>query len=249
MTPLLEVDDVWASRGDRVVLRGVTISLAEGEIVTVVGPSGSGKTTLLRVLLGFLVPDRGVVRLRGQVASAAGKIVQAPEERNLGVVFQDLALWPHLTVAQNLSFGLDARRVARAERDHRVAAMLEKVGLSGLEHRSAAGLSGGERQRVAVARALVLEPDAILLDEPLTHLDVGLRRELIALFRALFEERRVTAFYVTHDPREAVAFADKLVVLDAGRVVQNGPLEELRARPANRFVMDLLEELDWHGPR
>jgi putative spermidine/putrescine transport system ATP-binding protein len=127
--------------------------------------------------------------------------------------------------------------------------MLAKVGLSGLEHRSAAGLSGGERQRVAVARALVLEPDAILLDEPLTHLDVGLRRELIALFRVLFEERRVTVLYVTHDPREAVTLGDRLVVLDAGEVAQCGSLEELRANPASKFVKDLVEEFDWRAPR
>jgi iron(III) transport system ATP-binding protein len=125
--------------------------------------------------------------------------------------------------------------------------MLAKVGLSGLERRSPAELSGGERQRVAVARALVLQPDAILLDEPLTHLDVGLRRELIDLFRALFEERKVTALYVTHDPREAATFGDRLIVLDAGRVVQVGSIDDLRVRPANRFVVEFLEDLDWRA--
>ena len=164
------------------------------------------------------------------------------------MVFQDLGLWPHLTVAKNLSFGLDARGVARSERDARVAAMLAKVGLSSLAHRSAAGLSGGERQRVAIARALVLEPDAILLDEPLTHLDVGLRRELTALFRVLLEERKVTVLHVTHDPREAAAIGDRLAVLDGGEIVQDGSLEELRGRPANGFVQALMAELDSRGP-
>jgi ABC-type sugar transport system ATPase subunit len=168
-----------------------------------------------------------------------------PEERNLAVVFQDLALWPHMTVHQNLAFGLVAKRVEAAEREAKIATMLERVGLRGKEGRHPHELSGGERQRVAIARALVLEPAAVLMDEPLANLDVVLKRELLSLFRDLFRERSNTVVYVTHDPREALALGDAFAVLEAGKLTQFGTAEELRAVPATHFVRALVESWDF----
>jgi ABC-type Fe3+/spermidine/putrescine transport system ATPase subunit len=171
-------------------------------------------------------------------------VLVAPEDRGLGVVFQDLALWPHLTVEGNLAFGLSSRGVAKGERVERIAAMLRRVGLSGSERRHPGGLSGGQRQRVAIARALVLEPRVVLLDEPLTNVDVDLRRELLALLRELFREKGTTVVHVTHDLREAVAVAHRFAVMEAGRIVQQGSLEDLRRAPATPFVGSLLDDLD-----
>jgi ABC-type Fe3+/spermidine/putrescine transport system ATPase subunit len=241
---ILALDDIWLRRGETPVLRGFSLAVAAGEILALLGPSGCGKTTVLRVLLGLAAPERGVVRLGTEVASENGRIRLPPEGRGLGVVFQDLALWPHLTVRGNLAFGLEAKRVPRAERDRRIAALLDAVGLSALAQRYPGELSGGERQRVAIARALVLEPRAVLLDEPLSNLDVGLRRELLGLFRSLLRGRRTTALYVTHDVREAAALGDRIAVMAEGRVQQSGTLDELGARPASDFVRRALDDLD-----
>ncbi len=247
MTPPIVIEDVWARRGGIQALTGLSLTLGAGEVLAVLGPSGSGKTSLLRVVLGFLAPERGRVLLAGEVASADGHILRPPEERNLAVVFQDLALWPHLTVHGNLAFGLEAKGMPRSERDARIAEMLGRVGLGGKERRHPAELSGGERQRVAIARALVLDPHALLLDEPLSNLDVGLRRELLATFRELLVERHVPAIFVTHEPREAASLGDRIAVLASGRVIQTGRLDELRAAPADGFVERLLDDLDWNG--
>jgi iron(III) transport system ATP-binding protein len=214
-----------------------------GETLSVLGSSGSGKTTLLRAIAGFMAPQLGVVRIGDALASEGGRLVLAPEERDVAMVFQDLALWPHLTVHGNLAFGLDGKRVARGERDDRIAAMLRRVGLSGKERRHPGELSGGERQRVAIARALVLEPRAVLFDEPLSNLDIGLKQELLALFRELLGERHATTLYVTHDPREAQALGDRTAVLDQGRIVHLGRLDALRSRPDLPLARVILEAL------
>jgi ABC-type Fe3+/spermidine/putrescine transport system ATPase subunit len=219
------------------------MAVQPGELVAVLGPSGSGKTSLLRVVLGFLAPMRGAVLLDGTVVSADGRILRSPEERGVAMVFQDLALWPHLTVAGNLEFGLTARGLPRAERSARIRDMLERVGLEARAGRSPAELSGGERQRVAIARALVLEPRAVLLDEPLSNLDAPLKRELMALLFQLLRERRVPGLYVTHDVREAVALGDRIAVLEAGRIVQEGSPASLRAAPATPFVREVMRDL------
>jgi ABC-type Fe3+/spermidine/putrescine transport system ATPase subunit len=225
------------------ILSSLTLEVQEGEVLSLVGPSGSGKTTLLRVILGLVAPDSGLVRLKGVTASVGGKVIMLPEERNLAVVFQDLALWPHLTVDGNLSFGLESRRVPRDERKDRIARILQRVGLAGLEHRYPGQLSGGERQRVAIARALVLDPRAVLLDEPLTNLDVGLKRELLAHFRELFLERRTTALYVTHEPREAIYMGKRLAVMEKGRVIQVGTLGDLEQADRTAFLESFLEDV------
>ena len=225
------------------ILKGISFQIAKGEFISIVGPSGSGKTSLLRVVLGFLAPDTGVVRVDGEAVSANGRILRAPEERGVAMVFQDLALWPHLTVAGNLDFGLVARGVPRPERLVRVGSMLSLVGLAERARAHPGELSGGERQRVAIARALVLEPKALLLDEPLSNLDGPLKRELMLLLSELLVERRVPSLYVTHDVQEAAALGDRLTVLEAGRIVQEGSLETLRTAPATAFVRGVMADL------
>ena len=243
MTPALALEAVEVRLGATVVLRRLSLAVAAGEVLALLGPSGAGKTTVLRLLLGFLPPDRGAVRLSGATVSADGRVLRPPEERNLAVVFQDLALWPHLTVAGNLGFGLEARRMARPERERRIAEMIQRVGLGGKERRRPGELSGGERQRVAIARALVLEPVAVLLDEPLSNLDPALRRELLSTFREMLAEHGTTAIYVTHEPREAASLGDRIAVLEEGAIVQVGTSAELAVCPATRFVQSLLEDL------
>ncbi len=249
MTASIELEHVSAERDGQAVLDDLTLTVGAGEVVAVLGPSGCGKTTLLRVILGFVVPGRGEVRIGGVPVSRDGTIVVPPEERNVGVVFQDLALWPHLTVHENLGFGLAARRVPRPERDDRIKGLLRRVGLGDKEDRRPGDLSGGERQRVAIARALVLEPAVVLLDEPLSNLDVSLKRELLEVFGALFAERGATVLYVTHDLREAAALGHRIVVMQQGRAIQAGTLELLRGQPATNFVRDLVADLDGTGRR
>jgi iron(III) transport system ATP-binding protein len=244
VTPAVAVEGVCVTRAGRRILAGVTLAVRRGEVLGVLGPSGSGKTTLLRVVLGLLAPEAGAVSLDGLAASAEGRVIVPPERRGLGVVFQDLALWPHLSVAGNLAFGLAARGVSRRERGRRIAAMLERVGLPGFALRRPGGLSGGERQRVAIARALVVEPRAVLFDEPLANLDPVLKAELRGAFRELLRERGTAAIYVTHEARELAGLADRVAVLEEGRVVQAGTLEELRDAPGTPFVGAVFEQED-----
>ena len=239
MTLALERID-FAYREKR-VLTGFDLTIEPGQVVALLGPSGSGKSTVLRLVLGFETPSAGSIRIAGETVSRDGNLLVPPEERGLAVVFQDLALWPHLTVRGHLAFGLEARGVAENEQRARIAELFERLGLTDLERRYPGELSGGERQRVAIARALVLEPRAILLDEPLANLDVALKRELLALFRDLFAERRCTALYVTHGLEEAAALGDRIIVMEQGRIVQDGTLEALRRNPASAFVKTLLD--------
>jgi iron(III) transport system ATP-binding protein len=247
MTAAISLEGVLLRYGERAVLDGFALEVEPGEVVALLGPSGCGKTSVLRLVLGFAAPAKGSVHLAGEIVSCDGKIMMPPEQRGLAVVFQDLALWPHLTVRRNLAFGLTSQRVHRDVQGKRIRTMLERVGLTGKESSYPGELSGGERQRVAIARALVLEPRAVLFDEPLSNLDVALKRELLSVFRELLKERRATAIYVTHDLREAAAVGDRIAVTEAGRVVQEGILDELRARPASPFVRGLLDDLAWTG--
>lgn len=239
----IALEDVRLRYRSGPVLSRLSLEASAGEVLALLGPSGSGKTSVLRLILGFAAPDRGVVRIGGEVMSEAGRIRVPPEERGVAVVFQDLALWPHLTVAGNLAFGLESGGIPREERVQRIAHMLHRVGLAGKERRHPGELSGGERQRVALARALVLEPRAVLFDEPLTNLDASLRREMLALLRELLTERGATAIYVTHDMREAASLGDRIAVLLDGRIIQTGTLDKLRACPASDFVQSLLKDL------
>ncbi len=234
--------DVTFQYGSREVLTGFGLVVAPGEVVALLGPSGSGKSTVLRLVLGFAAPAKGSVRLGGELVSHEGRVLVPPEDRHLAVVFQDLALWPHLTVEANLAFGLGKRR---SEHEARIQELVSRLGLAGKQKHYPGELSGGERQRVAIARALVMEPRAILLDEPLSNLDVALKRDLLATFRELFEERESTVVYVTHDLREAAELGDRIVVIEDGKLVQEGTLDVLRARPASGFIQRLVEDLSW----
>jgi ABC-type Fe3+/spermidine/putrescine transport system ATPase subunit len=243
MSVALSLQDVSLGYGPNTILDGLSLTIPSGEMAALLGPSGGGKTSVLRLLLGLVAPGTGSVLLDGEAVSVAGRVVVPPEERGLAIVFQDLALWPHLTVRGNLAFVLASCGVPRAQHEERIREMLGRVGLAGKEERHPGDLSGGERQRVAIARALVVEPRAILLDEPLANLDAGLKRELLAVFRDLIKERSLTALHVTHDIREAAALGGSIAVLEGGRIVQKEALAELRDHPASAFIREVLEDL------
>jgi len=217
----------------------VSFSVAEGAFVALLGPSGSGKTTVLRMLAGLERPDEGRIAVHGRPVFDGRREVPA-EERDIGMVFQDYALWPHMTVAQNIAFGLRLRRFTRHDRDARVAEALSLVHLDGLDARFPDQLSGGQQQRVAIARALATRPRLLLLDEPLSNLDAALREEMRVELVRLLKAQGITAIYVTHDRIEALAMADQIVVMRDGRVAQIGAPEDLYARPATLFIAGFL---------
>jgi ABC-type sugar transport system ATPase subunit len=227
----LELAGVTARYGEVTALRDLELQVADGEFLVLVGPSGCGKTTALRTVAGLVRPSAGQVRLAGRDVTG-----EPPGRRNVAMVFQSYALFPHLDVAENVGFGLRARRVPRAEATERVEHAAAAVGCEQLLARRPWELSGGERQRVALARALVREPDAFLLDEPLSNLDAQLRVEMRAELRRLQRRLGATMVHVTHDQVEAMTIGDRLAVLDRGVLQQVGDADELYRRPANRFV-------------
>jgi putative spermidine/putrescine transport system ATP-binding protein len=227
--------DVHRHFGDVRAVDGVTLEIRDGEFFSLLGPSGSGKTTCLRLIAGFDRPSSGSVELFG--APAEGR---PPYERDVNTVFQDYALFPHLTVADNVAYGLSVRRVPRAEREARAAEALEMVRLRGVGGRRPAQLSGGQRQRVALARALVNRPRVLLLDEPLGALDLKLRQQMQAELKAIQERLRITFVHVTHDQEEALALSDRLAVFNQGRVEQVGAPADVYESPATAFVADFV---------
>ncbi|UOQ60093.1 ABC transporter ATP-binding protein [Leucobacter rhizosphaerae] len=227
--------------GGQLGLADVDLTIADGEFIALVGPSGSGKTTLLRTVAGFVAPTAGRVRIGDAVVSEPGRSVE-PERRGLGMVFQQHAVWPHWNVGRNIAYPLRRAGVARAERARRVAEALELVGLPGAERRDPATLSGGQRQRVAIARAIVARPRVLLLDEALSALDEPLRDRLRLELRALTRSLGLTVLHVTHDRSEALALADRVVVLDGGRVQQVGAPADLLDRPASPFVARFISD-------
>ena len=213
----------------------LTLEVRKGEFVALLGPSGCGKTTVLRTVAGFVAPTAGSVSVRGADITHA-----PPHRRPTAMVFQNYALFPHLTVGENVGYGLRMRRVPPAERARRVAAGLERVQLPGLAERFPRQLSGGQQQRVALARALVIEPDVLLLDEPLSNLDAKLRSEMRGEIRDLVKQSGTTAIYVTHDQEEALSMADRVAVMNRGRVAQVGAPRDLYEQPADLFVANFL---------
>jgi iron(III) transport system ATP-binding protein len=208
--------------------------------VALLGPSGCGKTTTLRLVAGFLTPEAGEIWVGERLVSSSRTIVP-PERRRMAMIFQSYALWPHMTVAQNVAYGLRFKPdVARADRDRRVREMLGVVQLAGYEGRYPGELSGGQQQRVAVARALVVEPEILLLDEPLSNLDANLREEMRFEIRRLHETFGITTLYVTHDQAEAMVISDRIAVLQQGRVVQVGTADEIFQQPRTRFVAEFI---------
>jgi glutamate-1-semialdehyde 2,1-aminomutase len=228
---VLEIRSLRKSYGRTLALDGVDLSVYRGELVTLLGPSGSGKTTLLKVIAGFEAPSGGEVRLRGRDISRL-----PPARRGIGMVFQHYALFPHMTVAQNIGYGLKLRGTRRAERERRVREMLELLRLSGLGERRPRQLSGGQQQRVALGRALVYDPQIILMDEPLGALDRALRIEMEREIRTLHRDLGATIVYVTHDQQEAYALSDRIAVMHDGLIVGVGSPAELYAHPPNAFV-------------
>lgn len=222
-------------------LRDINLSIEPGEFITLVGPSGSGKTTLLRTIAGFLQPSHGMVDIGG-TRVADDKSWVGPERRDLGMVFQEHAVWPHLTVFQNVAYPLQRKRVAKTAITRQVADVLEEVGLSEHAQQKPAALSGGQRQRVALARAIVSKPQALLLDEALSALDEPLRARLRQQLRRLTQDEDLTTVHVTHDRTEALALADRVVVLNGGRIVQDAPPAEILANPANSFVAAFMSD-------
>lgn len=227
--------------GGHLGLADVDLRIGDGEFVALVGPSGSGKTTLLRTVAGFIAPTAGTVRIGDAVVASPGRSVE-PERRGLGMVFQQHAVWPHWNVGRNIEYPLRRAGVGRTERRRRVAEALDLVGLPGAERRNPATLSGGQRQRVAIARAIVARPRVLLLDEALSALDEPLRDRLRLELRALTRELGLTVVHVTHDRSEALALADRVVVVDGGRVQQVGTPAELLDAPASAFVAEFVSD-------
>jgi iron(III) transport system ATP-binding protein len=237
----LTVNNLSLRLGDNEILRNVSMSVARGQVVALLGPSGSGKTTLLRAVAGLEKPHAGSIRIGERVLYDAAKGAELPaEKRGLGLVFQSYALWPHRTVFDNVAYGLKLRGVAVEERKKRVEAALSQIGLAHLAARYPHQLSGGQQQRVALARALVYEPPVILLDEPLSNLDAKLREEARAWLRQLIVSLDLSALCVTHDQVEAMAIADRIVLLNAGEIEQEGAPAELYENPRTLFAAEFM---------
>ena len=235
MTVSLSLSDITAHYGSTKVLEDLNLHVGEGELVSLLGASGCGKTTTLRLVAGFLEPTTGTIKLGDR------DLTRLPAHaRNIGLVFQTYALFPHLTVRENVAFGLKQRGIGGAERTRRADAMIERVGLSAFADRHPANLSGGQRQRVALARALVLEPPLLMFDEPLSNLDAKLRVDMRVEIRRLQQANGTTALYVTHDQEEAFSISDRVAIMNAGQIMQLDTPEVLYSRPANAFVADFV---------
>jgi ABC-type Fe3+/spermidine/putrescine transport system ATPase subunit len=229
--PALELINVSKTYGEVAALHEISLSVAEGILLFLLGPSGCGKTSTLRIVAGFIRQDAGQVRIRGDAVDGI-----PPERRNLGMVFQNYALFPHMTVSQNVAFGLRMRRIASEAAQERARRALELVQLRGFGDRFPRELSGGQQQRVALARAIVIEPTLLLLDEPLSNLDLKLREQMRSEIRSLQRALGITTIFVTHDQEEAITMGDEIVVMNQGRIVQCGTPTTLYDRPATRFV-------------
>ncbi len=235
----IEIRDIGKRFGAFQALLGVNLTVAEREFITLIGPSGCGKTTMLRTLAGFLSPDRGTIHVEGHLFSSP-QAVLPPERRRMGMVFQNYAVWPHMSVFDNVAFGLRIAKLGRSAIADRVARVLAAVGLEGLQHRHPGQLSGGQQQRVALARSLVVEPAILLLDEPLSNLDAKLRERMRTELKGLQRRTGITFIYVTHDQAEAMALSDRIVVFNKGRMQQVGTPRQVYERPANLFVADFM---------
>lgn len=217
----------------------ISLEIYDGEMVCLLGPSGCGKTTTLRLIAGFEHPSSGEIYIKGRLVSSPKSLIP-PEHRNLGMVFQNYAVWPHMTVFDNVAYPLKLRKLPRSEIQTKVNEVLEMVGLGGLEKRYPEQLSGGQQQRVALARALVVKPDALLLDEPLSNLDAKLRERMRFEILELQRRLHITLVYVTHDQAEAMVLSDRMVIMNQGKIVQIGPPLEVYQNPTSPFVADFL---------
>lgn len=239
MKTLMELNNIQKSFGKTKVLTGVNLTIGEGEIVSVLGPSGCGKSTLLKIIAGILPLDDGTVTLDGTVVSSS-KQTLATEKRNINMVFQNFALWPHMKVRDNILFGLKIKKLDAKEMETRLQEVVNLLHLDGLIDRYPAELSGGQQQRIAIARALITKPKVVLLDEPLCNLDIQLRIEMRTEMAYLFRSIGTTVFHVTHDPSEAFAMADKIVVMNNGVIEQMDTPMDCYTNPKTQMVAGLL---------
>jgi iron(III) transport system ATP-binding protein len=237
--PLLEVDRLSKSFGDTRAVDDISFSVETGEILVIVGGSGCGKTTTLRCIAGLESLSGGTITLDGRVIASKRESV-APEARGIGMVFQSYALWPHMNVYQNISYGLERKRMPPDKQRDLVENMLKQVGLAGFSERYPATLSGGQQQRVALARSAVVKPELLLLDEPLSNLDAKLREQMRDELREMIKTFAITAIHITHDQNEAMALADQIICMRGGRIEQKGSAREIYRTPANRFVADFI---------
>ena len=233
----VEFKNVIKRFGATIAVDGVSLEIQKGELFFLLGPSGCGKTTCLRMIAGFLEPDEGEILFDGRDVCR-----RPPHNRNVGMVFQTYALFPHMNVEQNIAYGLRFRKTERAGREKKVGEILERTRLEGLGRRMPSELSGGQQQRVALARALVIQPDVLLLDEPLSNLDTKLRVEVREEIRRIHREFRITSLYVTHDQDEALSLADRMAVMKDGRIAQEGAPREIYTRPRTEFVARFVGE-------
>lgn len=237
----IRVVDLVKKFGNSLALDHINFTVEPGELFFILGPSGCGKTTLLRTLAGFYIPDSGAIYFGDDDVSRL-----KPYKRNTGMVFQSYALWPHLTVAENVAFGLDQLKIGtKAERKEQVLEALASVHMDAYAHRKPNELSGGQQQRVALARALVIRPRCLLLDEPLSNLDAQLRNEMRVEIRRICKEHKLTTIYVTHDQKEALSIADRMIILDHGKVRQKGGPLEIYKRPRSRFIANFIGETNF----
>jgi iron(III) transport system ATP-binding protein len=234
------VEGVEKRFGTVVALKEVSVTIEPGELFFLLGPSGCGKTTLLRCLAGFYIPDRGKVLFGEDDVTRL-----APHKRNTGMMFQSYALWPHMTVEENVAFGLEQRKVGKQELRQRVAEALDSVHMGQYAKRKPNQLSGGQQQRIALARALVIRPQCLLLDEPLSNLDAKLRLEMRQEIRRVCKDFNLTTIYVTHDQKEALSIADRMAVLHDGEILQVGAPADIYKRPRTRFVADFIGETNF----
>jgi iron(III) transport system ATP-binding protein len=231
----LVLTNLGRSFGSFTAVQDVSLTLQEGEFVSLLGPSGCGKTTTLRMIAGFISPTTGSIEMNGVALSMPGRVV-APEKRGMSMIFQSYAIWPNMTVGQNVAFGLKLRKLPPSQVNERLDRILDVVQLRHLKDRYPAELSGGQQQRVALARAIVIEPEVLLLDEPLSNLDANLREEMRSEIRRLHDAFRITTVYVTHDQAEAMVTSDRIVVMNHGRIEQVDDPVSLYTRPKTRFV-------------
>lgn len=227
----LRLENIEKKYGALKAVDTLSLDVQDGELVTLLGPSGCGKTTTLRCVSGFLQPEKGAIFIGDRNITYI-----PPEKRGIGLVFQNYALWPHMTVRENLAFGLQLKKLDKRTIEEKVLKLLETVRLEGMEQRYPRELSGGQQQRVALARALILEPDILLLDEPLSNLDALLREQMRFEIARIHKEFGITTIYVTHDQTEAMVISDRIVLLNRGQIMQQGPPEEIYSLPANKFV-------------
>jgi ABC-type Fe3+/spermidine/putrescine transport system ATPase subunit len=240
MTKAVEIVSASKRYGDVLAVDDVSFDVTEGECISLLGPSGCGKTTTLRLIAGFETLDEGAVRINGQDMRG-----RRPYERSIGLVFQDYALFPHMTVAQNIAYGMRRRGFDHREIAPRISDLLKLVKLSGVENRRPAQLSGGEQQRIALARALAIRPEVLLLDEPLSNLDAKLREHVREELRDILSLTRVTTIIVTHDQQEAMSLSDNVVVMSKGKVMQQGSPAAIYSKASNRFVADFIGSMNW----